>query len=80
MKVNVPLWAVTPCRDAVGCQRFGGQCCLHIQGETPFSETLVSYRITTRCHNPEDYDRILVLFNDAVSAAEGFLASNGMRR
>jgi hypothetical protein len=25
------FWVVTPCSDAVGYQRFGGPCCLHLQ-------------------------------------------------
>jgi hypothetical protein len=29
----VVFWVVTPCRDMVGHQSFGGPCCLHIQGE-----------------------------------------------
>jgi len=24
---------VTPCSVAVGCRRFGGPCCLHLQGQ-----------------------------------------------
>jgi len=27
------FWAVTPCSIVVGYQRFGGPCCLHLQGE-----------------------------------------------
>jgi hypothetical protein len=27
------LWIVTSCIDVVGYERFGGICCLHIQGE-----------------------------------------------
>jgi len=34
----------------VGRQRFGRQCCLHLQGE------VVSYRITTLRSIPEDHD------------------------
>jgi hypothetical protein len=26
------FWVVTPCSDVVGYQRFGGTCCLHLQG------------------------------------------------
>jgi len=46
------FWVVMSCSVAVGYQRFGGLCCLHLQGE----ETLVSYRNTARRHNPEDLD------------------------
>jgi len=27
------FWAVKPCSVMVGYQRFGGPCCLHLQGE-----------------------------------------------
>jgi len=27
---------VMACGDVVGCQRFGGPCCLHLQGEVIF--------------------------------------------
>jgi hypothetical protein len=27
------FWVVTPCSDVVGYLRFGGPCCLHLQGE-----------------------------------------------
>jgi hypothetical protein len=36
MAVNIQIkvfWIVTPCSDVVGYQRFGGSCCLHVQGE-----------------------------------------------
>jgi hypothetical protein len=49
------LWVLTPCSDVVAYKRFGGHCCLHLQGE------VVSYHITTRRHNPEDHDS-----NDAI--------------
>jgi hypothetical protein len=36
MKIHVGvfwLWHRVPCSVVVGCQRFGGPCCLHLQGE-----------------------------------------------
>jgi len=34
MKIQIEVfWVVTPCSDVVRCQRFGGPCCLHLQGE-----------------------------------------------
>jgi hypothetical protein len=30
---DVAFWVVTPCSDVVGNQRFGGPCCLYLQGE-----------------------------------------------
>jgi hypothetical protein len=35
-KLSLPavvFWVMTPCSDVVGHQRFGGPCCLHLQGE-----------------------------------------------
>jgi len=74
MKIQfMVFWVMTPCSDVVGYQNFGGSCCLHIQGEmTSFhftlktetarpTETLVSYHITTWCHNPEDRDLNILL-------------------
>jgi hypothetical protein len=29
VKIEVEVWDVTPCSVVVGCQRFGGTCCLH---------------------------------------------------
>jgi len=34
MKIQVViLWVMTPCSDVAGYQCFGGNCCLHLQGE-----------------------------------------------
>jgi hypothetical protein len=36
MKNEVDVfWVVTPCSVAVGYQRFGEPCCLHLQGVAP---------------------------------------------
>jgi len=32
IQVNI-FWVITPCSFVVGYQRFGGLCCLHLQGE-----------------------------------------------
>jgi len=45
------FWVVTPDSVVVGYRRFGGPCCLHLQGET-----LVSYHDTTRRHNSKYLD------------------------
>jgi hypothetical protein len=51
---------VTLCSIAVGYRRFGGPCCLHLQGKVKMeaarsSETVISYLHATRHHNPEDH-------------------------
>jgi len=41
-------WAgLPPCSVAIGYQRFGGTCYLHLQGEV---------KNATQLHNPEDLD------------------------
>jgi hypothetical protein len=36
MKIQFEVfWVVTPSRVAVGYQRFGGICCLHLRGGVP---------------------------------------------
>jgi len=47
----VVLWDVTPCRDVIGCKRFGLLYCFHLQGET-----CLSCRITTQRQDPEHHD------------------------
>jgi hypothetical protein len=61
VQIQVVFWVVTPYSFAVGYQRFGGPCCLHLQGEMKMEversfKTLVSYRNITLCHNPQDLD------------------------
>jgi hypothetical protein len=63
MRIQVVIfWAVvTPCSDVGRYQRFGGPCCIHLQGEVKMeaaksSETLVSYHTITWRHKPEDHD------------------------
>jgi hypothetical protein len=56
------LWIVTPCSDMVGYHRFEGPSCLQVQCEDEAAwtfETLVSYSITTRRHNPKDLELFL---------------------
>jgi hypothetical protein len=43
------FWVVTLCIVVIGYQRFGGPCCLHLQG-------VVSYRNITRRQKSEDLD------------------------
>jgi len=63
------FWVMTSCSVVVGYRRFGGPCCPHHQGDVNIfpiaihftlkmearrsSETLVSYRNTTRRYSPE---------------------------
>jgi len=40
----VIIWVVTPCSVVAGYQRFGGSCCLHLQGTATNSAiTAVKY-------------------------------------
>jgi hypothetical protein len=43
---------VTPCSDVVGYHRFGGPCCLHLQGEYGGSIVLRNLVIATSCLCP----------------------------
>jgi len=52
---------MTPSNNVVEYQRFGGPYCFSLQSKdggsiTPHPETLVTYHMTARCHNPEDRD------------------------
>jgi hypothetical protein len=52
------FWVVTTCSDVVGYELYGGPCCFitpKMEAEKSI-ETLVSYHITIRRHNPEDHD------------------------
>jgi hypothetical protein len=55
------FWIVTMRSVIVGYQRFGGLCCLCLQGEVKMktawtSQTTTSFHNTTQRHNPEDLD------------------------
>jgi len=55
------FWIVAPCTAVAEYQSFGGLCRLHLQGEVNMeaamsSETLTSFRNTTRRHNSEGLD------------------------
>jgi len=39
LKIQIVFWVVTPCSDVVGYQRYGGPCCLHLQGEVTIQKT-----------------------------------------
>jgi hypothetical protein len=60
MRIAV-FWVVTPHSDVVGYQLFGGPCHLHMHLALKMvaawpSETSVSYYITTRSNNTENYN------------------------
>jgi hypothetical protein len=57
----VVSWDVTPYKDVVEYQHFGGPCCPHLQHEVKMEATwpfkmLVSFHIITQCYNPEDHN------------------------
>jgi len=47
-RFEVIFWLLTPCSDTAGYRRFGGPCCLHLQGET--SGTWNRYEIGTESY------------------------------
>jgi hypothetical protein len=64
------FWVITLWKDAVGYQRFGGPCCLHLESEvngargggvhsTLKMEAAWPYHINIWCHNPEDHNLYL---------------------
>jgi hypothetical protein len=40
-------WIVMPCSDVAGYQRFGGPCCLHLQGEVTWNAGILPQQYTT---------------------------------
>jgi hypothetical protein len=62
VKIQVEVfWVVTPCCVVIAYQRFGGPCCLQLQGDAQMgaawsSQQLVSYHSTPRRRNSEDLD------------------------
>jgi len=53
-------WVTTPCHDVVGYQRFGGTCCLHLQGEvnnTSVPLKVVVFWFVTACSDVVGYHR-----------------------
>jgi len=51
------FWIGMLCSDTIGYQCFGWPCCFHLQCKVKIkaaksSKMLVSYHITTWCHNP----------------------------
>jgi hypothetical protein len=79
------LLVLTACSNAIGYHRFGGPSCLHfhpspsifrVKMEAARSpEPLVSYRISTQCHNPEEPDSYLHRFENLKS---GFIIWNSI--
>jgi hypothetical protein len=68
MKIHeATLWAVTPCSDVVGHQRFGGPYCLHLQVVTPCSNAAgyqrfgelycLHLQVVTPCRDVVGYQR-----------------------
>jgi len=61
------FWVVMPCSDAVGYKYFDGLWCFRLQGERS-SEMLLSYRSTTRRHNPQDVNLRLMIYHVIILA------------
>jgi hypothetical protein len=56
----VVFWVMTPCSDVVGYHRFGGPCCLHLQGEVSgawIEIQVVVFWVMTLCSNVLGYQR-----------------------
>jgi len=54
MKIQVAVfWVMTPCSDVVGYRRFGGPCCLRLQGELDgaWTEIQVVFWVMTPCRD-----------------------------
>jgi len=76
MKLDV--WIVTPYNVVVGYRHFGVPCCLHLQiilkvDVARSSENSVSYRNTTRRHNPNEQDFNVSTFHDDTSFSDSFI-------
>jgi hypothetical protein len=46
------FWVMTPCSAAVVCQRFGGPCCLHLQGEVRNVGFILQYCTASQSRRP----------------------------
>jgi hypothetical protein len=57
------FWVVMPCSDVVAEQRFGGPCCLHLQGHNPEDLGLKLFYtlFRTTCYFRNDENLILKL-------------------
>jgi hypothetical protein len=52
VKIHVGVfWVMTPCSYVVGYQRFGGPCCLHVQGEVKMEAAWSSETLDTTQKN-----------------------------
>jgi hypothetical protein len=68
------FWDIMPCSPLKIKQRFGGTCCLHLQGRR-ISQARIQYE--SRCHSERHACFLLGLFFDPENGGDTFLQNAG---